>query len=152
MNKMHPIFKNNFNSILPFNSFEEFDILFDNFFNTSRKDHSSSSTLSTIPRANIIKNEKGYSIELAAPGFSRDEFELSIDSNALSISVGSTSTEVYNDSIMTKEYCYSGFKRSWTLPENTNIENISARYEAGILYVEVPMSNSENNKRMITVD
>ncbi len=150
MNKMYPVFKDSFNSISPLSTLREFDLMFDNFFNTSR--NSRSSTLTTVPRANVIKNENGYSIELAAPGFSRDDFELSVENNTLSITVNCDDTEEYNSSVTMREYSYQSFTRSWTLPEYSNFENISARYEAGILYVDVPMSNMENKKRLITVD
>ena len=63
----------------PFNSnffTSTFDDLFDTFLSSPQRDQQN---YMTVPRANVIKNENGYSIELAAPGFTRDEFELSVE-------------------------------------------------------------------------
>tara|TARA_X000000950_G_scaffold225933_1_gene272645 strand:+ start:1582 stop:1968 length:387 start_codon:yes stop_codon:yes gene_type:complete len=106
----------------------------------------------TTPRANVIKTNTGYGIELAAPGFSRDEFELSVDKNKLTIRMGTEDTKEYEDNLVHREYRYTDFKRSFTLPEKTNIEGIAARYEAGILYVDVPVEEKVVQKRVISVE
>jgi HSP20 family protein len=105
-----------------------------------------------MPRANIVKSDNGYGIELAAPGYSREEFEMSVDHDQLTIGLGTTDTEEYKDKIIHREYQHQSFKRSFSLPEHANIEGITARYEAGILYVHVPVENKSCTKRMITVE
>jgi HSP20 family protein len=106
----------------------------------------------TVPKANIFEKEDGYQIELAAPGFSRDEFEITVDNNILSISVHVEDTKENDDHLFSSEWNYNNFKRNWTLPENTNVDNISARYEAGILYVDVPRTDVKVTKRVITIE
>ncbi len=105
----------------------------------------------TVPRANVIKNENGYSIELAAPGFSRDEFELSVDNNTLTVSVNTEDTPDYEKSVTMREYKFQSFTRSWTLPENSNVEGVTARYDAGILYIDVPVESQRRGKTTISV-
>ena len=124
--------------------------LFDDLLNY--EDDSRSHRGNSIPRANIVKNDYGYGIELAAPGYSRDEFEMSVDHGQLMIGLGTTDTKEYKDKVIHREYHHQSFKRSFSLPEHTNIENITARYEAGILYVDVPVENKSCTKRMITVE
>ena len=104
------------------------------------------------PKANITRGDQGYAIELAAPGYSRDEFEMTVDHNQLSISMKTEDTKDYSDRIVHREYRHKSFKRSFSLPEHANIEGITARYEAGILYVDVPVENKSCTKRMITVE
>jgi len=58
----------------------------------------------------------------------------------------------YEDKIVHREYRFANFKRTFSLPENTNIDGISARYEAGILYVSVPVEEKSVQKRVITVE
>ena len=106
----------------------------------------------TTPRANVVKTDTGYSIELAAPGFSREEFVLAVDDGKLSIELGTEDSKDYEDRIQHREYRFNSFKRSFSLPENTNIDSISARYEAGILYVDVPVEEKYVQKRVITVE
>ena len=105
----------------------------------------------TVPRANIIKDENGYSIALAAPGFSRDEFELNLDNNTLTVSVNTEDTPEYNKSVTMREYKFQSFSRSWYMPDNINTEGIAARYEAGILYIDIPTDNQNKGKKTIAV-
>ena len=146
--KFYPTIRNSF-----FN--DSFDILshLDNLFlpheNRSRlKDVRSH----TVPKANVYKTEVGYQIELAAPGFTRDEFLMSVDNNMLSVEVHTEDAIDNTEKLCSSEWNYNSFKRNWALPENTNIDGISARYDAGILYVEVPQNNVKETKRNITVE
>lgn len=104
------------------------------------------------PRTNIVKRDNVYTIEMAAPGYSRDEFEMTVDDGRLTIALGTEDTKEYNDAVIHREYTFSSFKRSFSLPEGTNIEGINARYEAGILYVNVPVEDKNVQKRKITVE
>ena len=127
-----------------------FDYLFDDMMNY--RPTTTSQTIGTVPRANIIKNDDSYTIELAAPGLTREEFVIDYESGNLSISVSTEDSQSYKDSVTMREYSFSSFKRSWSLPENTNPQGITARYDAGILYVEVPVEGTKNNKRSISVE
>ena len=104
------------------------------------------------PRANIIKGSHGHTIEMAAPGYSRDDFQLDINNKVLTISVSSEDTQSYKDSIQVREYCLDTWTRSWVLPEGSNVEQISARYDAGILYIEIPNEMKMESNRSITVE
>ena len=134
-------------------NFTSFDVLsaFDDLFTTDTPSRTHRSYYTT-PRANVVKTDTGYGIELAAPGFSRDEFELSVDDNKLKIELGTEDSKDYEDKLVHREYRYANIKRTFTLPENTNIDGISARYEAGILYVDVPVEEKGVQKRLISVE
>ena len=136
------------------NNFDrEFDSIISSLFNPSGNRASSRFTnVSTTPRANVIKQPEGYTIELAAPGFSRDEFDIGVDNGVLSIHVGTSDTPEYSDQLTTQEFSYATFTRSWSLPKDAAAEAISARYDAGILYVTIPTSDSTNNKIVIDVE
>lgn len=99
---------------------------------------------SWLPPANVSENEKGYTIELAAPGLSRDDFEISAEDGRLAISVREqegTTREKY----LSQEFGFSRtFTRSWTLPSSIDSSTISARYEAGILTVDVPTGKKKS--------
>ena len=136
----------------PFRSTLFNDSTFDNFFdNFLTLTQNNKSNYMTVPRANTIKTEKGYSIEMAAPGFSRDEFELDIDHNTLTVSVNTEDTADYEKNVTVREYKFQSFTRSWTLPETANIDSIEARYEAGILYIDVPVEAERRSRKAITV-
>ena len=142
---------------------DTFDIDLDSFFPTSWSEPTFStppvkslkrSSYASSPRANVTKSEGGYGIELAVPGFSRDEFKIEIEDNVLSISmeIGGTSMPASESAYVTREYNYSSFTRSWALPEGASTENVTAQYNAGILTVYVPVEKDEPTIRRISVD
>ena len=130
-----------------------YDVLsmFDDLFTTDIPSRTHRS-YNTTPRANVIKTDTGYSVELAAPGFSRDEFELSVDDGRLTIAMNTEDSKEYEEKLQHREYRFASFKRSFALPEMTNIDGIAARYEAGILYIDVPVEEKGVQKRTISVE
>jgi len=129
----------------------DFDDIFSIFENSISKSKSSNLTM---PRANISKTNNGFCVEIAAPGFSRGDFNIDIDNGILNISVSSNSETDYVDKKFTsKEFSYSSFSRSWRLPENINDERVSASYENGILSVDIPELVSKSSKKLtINID
>ena len=92
-----------------------------------------------FPPANIIEKADQYKIELAAPGMEKADFNVKLDGKILTIGAekkAETATE--NEKMIRKEFGYKSFKRSFTLDEKIDAANISARYENGILTLELP--------------
>ena len=131
----------------------DFDSMIDAFFNEPLR-RTASTTLSTVPAANVVSNNEGYTIQLAVPGYSRDDFSISCTNGALTVSMTDedTSENTQDGKLVRQEYSYSSFTRSWSLPDGANPSNISARYNAGILSVYVPVEDSSNGEVVITVD
>jgi HSP20 family protein len=139
----------------PFDMMSTFDKVLDSYFNThpvTGQLTTNGSNITTVPRANIVKKDNGYVVELAVPGFSRDQFQIDVENNTLSVSVNTEDTPDYKDSLQVREYRYQNFSRSWTLPEGVSINQISANYDAGILYIAVPVEGVKDTKRIISVD
>lgn len=114
--------------------------IFNDFFNEGWLDRHSRQV---APAVNIIENEKDYRIELAAPGMSKDDLEVSVDDNdELVISFEKKSeNEDKNEkkgTYIRREFSYSSFRQSFTLPENIDRDNISASMEHGVLKVDIP--------------
>ncbi|MGB5668489.1 MAG: Hsp20/alpha crystallin family protein [Maribacter sp.] len=86
------------------------------------------------PALNIKENEGNYEIELAAPGFAKKDFEVTIEDGCLNIKAEkSTSEEKKEDNYTRKEFSYNAFERSLQLPENVMEEELKAKYNDGIL-------------------
>lgn len=97
----------------------------------------------SVPSANVTEyNEEtrnGYLIELAAPGYDKSDFDVNVKDDVLTITGTIGEDRQRNqDSFFRREYNYASFTRSWTLPESVDEENISAKYQNGILEVFVP--------------
>ena len=131
----------------------DFDDVLDAFFGRPLRASSRNMNYSTVPKANVVKTQEGYSIELAAPGYSRDDFDINVSNGNLTVS---SAVAIANDeepgAYTTREYSYTTFSRSWSLPENVNSNNISARYDAGILNVSVPLEAEKEEELKISVE
>lgn len=91
------------------------------------------------PPVNITEKPNAYVVALNAPGYIKADFKISLDANILSISSEPTTTpEVENEKVIKKEFATKAFKRSFTLHDKIDIEGIVARYESGILSIELP--------------
>lgn len=92
-----------------------------------------------FPPANIIEKTDQYYIELAVPGMDKADFNVKLDGKILTISAEKkTETATENVKMIRKEFGYKSFKRSFTLDEKIDASNISAKYENGILTLELP--------------
>ncbi len=94
---------------------------------------------SNVPAVNIKENEKDYELELAVPGRKKEDFQIEINENVLTISTESKTEEnVEKDNYTRREFAYSSFKRAFTLPETIDEDNIEANYDNGILKFTLP--------------
>jgi len=92
-----------------------------------------------IPAVNITENQNDYQVSLAVPGMKKDDFKIDVEGNMLTISSEKEENKAEKDKKFTrKEYNYSCFSRSFTLPEEINKEQIEASYEDGVLKIVLP--------------
>ena len=94
-----------------------------------------------VPAVNIEEKENEYEVSLAAPGMNKDDFKIDVSGNLLTISCEKEESKEEKDKEKTfnrREYNYSSFSRSFTLPEEVNREGIVARYENGVLKLLLP--------------
>ncbi len=113
-----------------------FNDVFDSIFNDS---FFSDRTIARVPAANISESADRYHVELAAPGLKKEDFKLSLERNVLSVSVEQQSENKQEDRNYAKrEYSYSSFVRSFTLPESADDNGIQATYNDGVLAIDIP--------------
>ena len=96
------------------------------------------------PRFNVSQTETGYSISVAAPGVSKEDININIEANTLAISY----TQEENTEA---SFACSSFRRSWRLPEGTDVENITATYQNGILSLSVPTADATTYTRTVKI-
>ncbi|MDP4184648.1 MAG: Hsp20/alpha crystallin family protein [Bacteroidota bacterium] len=110
------------------------------FFNDVVKDSHWNST----PKVNVIESEKDYSIEVAAPGLEREDFKVNLKNNLLTISSEKECKQEENeDRYLKREFCYTSFNRSFSLPENIEVAKIAATHKNGVLTVVLPKKEKE---------
>lgn len=93
----------------------------------------------TTPAVNITDNKNHYEVSVAAPGLKKSDFNIDIEDNMLTISCETEEKKEEKDERYTrKEYNYSSFSRSFTLPEEVIKDKIEAAYEDGVLRITLP--------------
>ena len=106
-----------------------------------------------FPPVNIVERASDYLVELAAPGFEKADFNVKLEGNILTISTEKKDSAIEStDKIIRKEFSYRSFKRSFTIDEKIDGENISAKYENGILKLGLPKKEDPKaNAREINI-
>lgn len=98
----------------------------------------------SIPAINVTEGKKAFKLEVGAPGFKKDDFKIEVNNGYLTISgEHKNEKEDKEDKVTRREFSYSTFARSFTLPENVKSDDISAKYEDGILLITLPKSKVE---------
>ncbi len=106
------------------------------------------------PAVNIQETDNDYTIELAAPGLAKENFNIELDADVLTISSEIKKESKDEKSNYTRrEFGYSEFKRSFTLPDAVNTADIFASYENGILSLKLPKKEEAKvqPKRLIEI-
>ncbi len=117
--------------------------LFDRFFDTELFDWSNrnfSNPNTTLPSVNIKEDANGFEVAMAAPGLKKEDFNISLNHDVLTISSEKKMEKETKDSqeFTRKEFSYQSFCRSFSLTQSVESDKISARYEDGILNVIIP--------------
>lgn len=104
----------------------------------------------TQPSVNVKDMNDGFEIQVAAPGMKKEDFTVNLDRNVLTISSEKQTQNEEKDedgNFSRREFNYSSFRRSFTLPEAVEQEKIEATYEDGLLKITIP--KKEQSTRML---
>jgi HSP20 family protein len=108
----------------------------------------------SLPAVNIKENPTNFEIEVAAPGFQKSDFKVDIQNNILNISAEMREEKTEEKENYTRrEFGYSSFNRSFSLPRNIKEDSIHARYENGLLLLNVEKTEKEvPEKKSISIE
>ena len=131
------------------NGFKHLDSFLDNFIENT------GSLLKTdfAPSVNTREGEHAYHVEVDLPGVKKDDINVDVKDNIVIISgERKTKKEVKEEDYYKVESSYGKFERSFTLPENVDIENIHAESEDGVLEVVIPkLAKAEKQSKKIEI-
>ena len=115
--------------------------IFSDFFDNDWMVKANAST----PAVNVIENETEYKVEVAAPGMTKEDFNVHLDEdNQLVISMEKKDeTKDENNKYLRREFSYSKFQQSLVLPDDVEKEKISAAVNHGVLTIELPKKSKE---------
>ena len=95
----------------------------------------------SIPAVNIMETEDSFSVEVAAPGKAKEDFNIELDNDVLTISSEDKKENETSDKegrFTRKEFSYCTFKRAFSLPDSVDSSKISAAYNNGVLEIALP--------------
>lgn len=115
-----------------------FTTVLDEIFNRSLGDFVGFDNAHTIPAVNIHETDDQFVLELAAPGFVKENFDIKLENDQLIISAEKKAEEEKKESKWArKEFHYEKFTRQFTMPETADLSQISAAYENGVLTLQI---------------
>lgn len=130
-------------------NFPSWSNLLDDFFSGDLHSafNSNFNTGITLPKVNIKESIDSYNVEMAVPGLKKSDFNIDLDNQILSISTNiKEEKEEKGENYTRREFGYSSFKRSFTLPESVDTDKIKANYEDGILHIIMPKKEEAKQK------
>lgn len=106
----------------------------------------------SLPPVNISRSDEAYDIEMAVPGFQKEDFKIAVEDGVLKI-IGEhkASEEKKEKNYTRREFSFSSFERSFRLPEECHVESVDARYENGVLHLRVPVKPALKKVHEISV-
>ena len=133
--------------------------LFDDFINRNLFDLSKpnfADTGTTLPAVNVKETDENFMVEMAAPGLQKEDFKVELENDMLTISSEKQQeNNEENGNYSRKEFSYQSFQRSFHLSkEAVDADNIQAKYENGVLHLNIPKRDEVKKKpaRLININ
>lgn len=138
---MTPIRKYNSQNWLP--------SIFNDFFDTDWMGR----TNATAPAINVIETDKDYKVEVAAPGMTKDDFNIQLTENnelVITMEKKNESKENEKDSkkYLRREFSYTKFEQALVLPEDVEKDKIEAHVNDGVLTIDLPKRTPEEKAKV----
>ena len=105
---------------------------------------------STSPAINVSEDDKGYKVEIAAPGMTKEDFNISISDGDIVIAMekkNEKKDENKDKKYIRREFSYSKYEQRLALPDNVEKQNITAQMTDGVLYIDIPKMTPEEKEK-----
>ena len=123
--------------------------LLDDVWGTSMYDNTLFDDKKWVPSVNVKESDDNYILEFMVPGFDKKDFKVHAENGILTIEAEITNEEESTDEKYTRrEFSFNSFSRSFTLPENVELENIEAIYDKGMLKLSLVKVKMPDEKRL----
>ena len=120
------------------------------FFNAPIDEFFNMGKVMNVPAVNVAETDKEFMLTVAAPGMNRNDFRIEAYDELLTISAEKEKEEKEekNGRFNRREYNYSSWSRSFTLPENCKASAIDAMYENGELKIVIPKQEVKEARKV----
>ena len=136
----------------PFNDIRKSFDLVNAIMNTIGEQAVQEDVVDFRPKVNTRETENDYHIEVELPGVKKENVDIQVDGNILTISgERKVREEVKEEDYHKVESRYGVFSRSFTLPEKVDVSNIEAEFKNGILEVTIPKLKIDTSSKKIEI-
>ena len=136
----------------PFNDIRKSFDLVNAIINSVGEQTSEQNRVDFRPNVNTRETEEAYHIEVELPGVKKENVDIQVDGNVLTISgERNVREEVKDEDYHKVESRYGLFSRSFTLPEKVDVSNIEAEFKDGILEVAIPKLKVDTSSKKIEI-
>ncbi len=102
------------------------------------------SNFTNSPKVNVKETDKAYEIEIANPGFGKDDTKIEIKNGIICVSMTNESQEGQEDEkYHVQQWSKSSYNESWNIPDNVIEEQITAKHDNGVLTIILPKKMEE---------
>ena len=125
----------------------------DKFFNSPLDEFFNMGRVMNVPAVNVSETEKEFKLCIAAPGLEKKDFKIDADDDMLTISAEHEREEKdeKNGRYNRREYNYTSWSRSFSLPENCDAGQIQAEYKNGELKIMIPKKEVKQSKNVKSI-
>ena len=103
------------------------------------------------PSVNIYGSDDSFMIEMAVPGYSKEDFSINLEQQTLKVTAAAKENEIKEEKFLRHEFSFHGISRKFTLPKNADTDNISADYQNGLLKIKIPVKQETILKKEISI-
>jgi len=127
------------------------DELFNNFLKNDYHENYVNNC-GTSPATNVFETEKEFKIEVLLPGFAKEDLQLNVHQNVLTVKVEKEKEESKEEYKYThREFDAVNFEKKYRLPKSVDADKISAKFENGILNIELPKKEESLEKAPVEI-
>lgn len=113
------------------------------------------SNFTNSPKVNVKETDKAYEIEIANPGFGKEDTKIEVKDGVIYVSMELETETKNDDKYHVHQWEKSSYNESWNIPSNVIADNITAKHDNGVLTITLPKVEEEektNNSRTITIE
>jgi HSP20 family protein len=127
----------------------EMNRMFDNFFGTPRRVEKDDRVLYWTPRVDVEEADDQFVVTVELPGLNKDDVKIEVKDHVLTFTgEKKTENEKKDRNIHLYERAYGKFCRTFTLPDNVDVDKIEAGFKDGILHIDIPKTEEAKPRRV----
>jgi HSP20 family protein len=133
-------------TLIRFHNHPALDNTYGQFFSNPARNNNSFN-----PPANIYEQDNAFFIELAVPGYMKEDFNINLEQQVLSISATEKNRKPEDEKYLRREFGAGEISKRFVLPKTVDTDNIRADYQNGILKIHIPVKKELKLSREIAI-